>query len=128
MTIFEDVKKLNLPEGEYAVVGSGVLSAHGIRQHQDVDLIVTSKLFDTLKSEGWEDVPGKHAVIKKGMYEADADFKYKEYQPNHTQLIQQAELIEGVPFIRLDELVKFKRALGRDKDKRDIELVERYLG
>lgn len=45
MTILEDVKKLNFSKGEYAVVGSGVISVHGIRPHQDVDLIVTKRLF-----------------------------------------------------------------------------------
>lgn len=49
MTIFEDVKKLNLPTDQYAVVGSGVMSAHGIRSHHDVDLIVTKNLFEILR-------------------------------------------------------------------------------
>lgn len=42
-------------------------------------------------------------------------------------MIRNAEIIEGVPFIRLSELIKFKMALGRDKDKKDIELIEQYL-
>ena len=41
---------------------------------------------------------------------------------NHEELIRNAEVIDGVPFIRLNELIKFKNALGRDKDKKDIEL------
>jgi hypothetical protein len=42
-------------------------------------------------------------------------------------LIRNAEIIDGVPFIKLDELIKFKKALGRDKDKKDVELIEQYL-
>lgn len=127
MTIFEDVKKLNLPIGQYAVVGSGVMSAHGIRSHHDVDLIVTKNLFEILKDSGWQNVPNRNSVLKSGNYEVDADYKYGEYQPDHDELIRNAEIIEGVPFIRFSELIKFKMALGRDKDKKDIELIEQYL-
>ena len=127
MTIFEDVKKLNLSIGQYAVVGSGVMSAHGIRPHHDVDLIVTKNLFEILKNSGWHSVPNRDSVLKKDNYEADADYKYGEYLPDHDELIRNAEIIEGVPFIRLSELIKFKTALGRDKDKKDVELIEQYL-
>ena len=127
MTIFEDVKKLNLPIGQYAVVGSGVMSAYGIRPHHDVDLIVTKNLFVILKNSGWQSVPNRNGVLKSGNYEVDADYKYRENQPDHDELIRNAEIIEGVPFIRLSELIKFKTALGRDKDKKDIELIEQYL-
>lgn len=52
MNIFDHVKSLNLPFGEYVVIGSGVMSAHGIRQHKDVDLLVTPALYETLKKDG----------------------------------------------------------------------------
>ena len=127
MTIFEEVKKLNLPVDQYAVVGSGVMSAHGIRPHHDVDLIVTKNLFEVLKNNRWQSVPNRNSILKKDNYEVDADYKYGEYQPNHEELIRNAEIIESVPFISLSELIKFKKALGRDKDKKDIELIEQYL-
>jgi len=127
MTIFEEVKKLNLPVDQYAVVGSGVMSAYGIRPHHDVDLIVTKNLFGVLKNNGWQGVPNRNSVLKKDNYEVDADYKYGEYQPNHEELIRNVDIIEGVPFISLSELIKFKKALGRDKDNKDIELIEQYL-
>ncbi len=127
MTIFDEVKKINLPLGQYAVVGSGVMSAHGIRQHGDVDLIVTTELFEKLKKGGWEMSKEKKNVIKYGNYEADIDCKYGEYQPNSKELIETAEIINGIPFIKLDEVIKFKKALNRDKDKNDIQLINNYL-
>jgi len=45
MNIFERVKKLNLPLGEYVVIGGGILEALGIRNTNDVDIIVVPKLF-----------------------------------------------------------------------------------
>ena len=114
-------------QSRYAVVGSGVMSAHDIRPHHDVDLIVTKNLFETLKNDGWQSVPNRNSVLKNGNYEVDVDYKYGEYHPDHNGLIRNAEIIDGVPFIRLGELIKFKKALGRDKDKKDIELIEQYL-
>lgn len=127
MTIFEEVEKLNLPIGQYAVVGSGVMSAYGIRQHGDVDLIITPDLFDILKDSGWELSKNKKNVIKSGNYEADIDYKYGEYNPNPKELIETAEIINGIPFIKLDEVIKFKKALNRDKDQDDIKLINNYL-
>jgi hypothetical protein len=36
-------------------------------------------------------------------------------------------LINGLPFIKLEELIKFKTELGRSKDFDDIRLIEDYL-
>ena len=127
MTIFEEVRKLDLPIGQYAVVGSGVMSAYGIRQHKDVDLIITISLFEKLKDCGWELSKDKKNVIKHGNYEADINYKYGEYQPDSSKLIETAQIINGIPFINLDEVVKFKKALDRDKDRDDIELISNYL-
>jgi hypothetical protein len=49
--IFREVKALDLPFGEYVVFGSGPLAAHGIRPTSDVDLFVTTMLYEKLKAE-----------------------------------------------------------------------------
>ena len=126
-SIFNEVKNLNFPHGQYAVIGGGVMSAHGIRNYGDIDLIVSRDLFEKLKTQGWAHVQGKRNVLKNGNYEVDADYKYGEYQPSHEELIRNAEIIDGVPFIRLNEMIKYKKALGRKKNKKDIELIEQYL-
>lgn len=85
MTILEDVKKLNFSKGEYAVVGGGVICVHGIRPHQDIDLIVTKRLFKKLKNNGWQNVLHKKNVLRKDIYEVDADYRYGEYQPDQEE-------------------------------------------
>jgi hypothetical protein len=127
ISIFEEVKKLNFPFGNYAVIGGGVMEAHGIRNHGDVDIIVTREFFEKLKNDGWKLVQGKNNILKKGNYEVDADYRYGKYQPNQKELIKNAEIINDFPFIKLEELIKFKQALDRDKDKKDIELINNYL-
>ncbi|MEX0651862.1 MAG: hypothetical protein WD509_00220 [Candidatus Paceibacterota bacterium] len=45
MNIFERVKRLNFPFGEYVVVGGGVMEAYGLRNAGDLDIVVGSALF-----------------------------------------------------------------------------------
>ena len=39
-----ELKKLNLPNDKYAVFGSGPLAIYGIRDSEDIDIIVKSEL------------------------------------------------------------------------------------
>lgn len=53
MDIFYEVEKLNLRKNEFVVLGSGILAALGIRNADDIDLLIQPELFEKLKKEGW---------------------------------------------------------------------------
>ena len=132
MNIFEDVKKLNLPLGEYVVVGSGPMAARGIREYKDIDVLVTENLYKKLLNQGWKKVEingvnGKFDVLKNGKFEVDKRLWCANYKPDTNQIIKNADLINGVSFMTLLELIKFKTALGREKDLKDIELIKNHL-
>lgn len=131
MNIFEEVKKLNLSVGKYVVIGSGVMSARGIRDFKDVDILVARDIFDELrKDKKWreEKLPDGGNVLKWGVYELDADLHCSSnYHPETEKIIKEAEIINGIPFMPLKELIKFKTALGREKDFKDIELIKEFL-
>ncbi len=129
--IFAEVKRLNLPLGQYVVFGAGPLAAHGVRETTDVDLFVTPTLYQALKADGWEEKeltnPPGGVCLFRGIYEADDTWHYGDYDPKPEELIQAAEVIEGVPFAPLVEVLKWKRAFGRPKDVADVGLIERHL-
>ncbi len=130
MNIFDQVKSLNLPFGKYAVIGSGVMSAHNIRVHRDVDLLVTKDLYQELKKRGWKtkSIKPDFEVLVFGDFEASPDMVTLEnYKPDISRIIQKADVINDVSFSRLTDVIDFKRALGRDKDLTDISLIEEYL-
>ena len=52
---------------------------------------------------------------------------HEDYRPNTKNLLKNADIINGVPFLQLNELLKFKEALGREKDVKDIELINQYI-
>lgn len=129
--IISEVKKLNLPQGKYAVVGSGAIAIKGIRPAHDIDLVVTHDIYDGFKSAGWEEVRFPNTlrpwVLFKEVFDISTSWSVEGYQPDPAQLIQNAEIIEGVAFVRLEDLLKWKKACRRDKDLADIELIEAYL-
>ncbi len=130
-SIFERVKSLNLPLGQYIIIG-GVMEAHGIRPARDVDLLVNKELFQQLKNDGWKRKWFFWRVLRckllvKGDTEVFSNYKYKNYRPDTDELIKNADIIEGLPFLPLTELIKFKSELAREKDLRDVELMKIFL-
>ena len=135
-TIFERVKKLNFPIGKYVVVG-GAMEAHGIRKAVDVDFVVTQDLFDDLQKQGWGIKPclpgdigkdGTKRKLRKDGVTIISEFSWLDkYFAKTEDLIAGADIIDGIPFVSLDELLKWKKASRREKDLRDTELIETYL-
>ena len=54
--------------------------------------------------------------MAKDVFEAGTGWNYGSYQPDVQKLIAEAEMIEGVPFVQLEEVRKWKEAFGREKD------------
>lgn len=53
--LFQRVKELNLPIGEYAIFGSGPMGIRDLREMHDMDLIVSDKIFNEyLDKQGWK--------------------------------------------------------------------------
>lgn len=140
--LVEDIRSLNFPLGQYAVTGGAVLAVHGIRKNGDIDILVTNELYEQLKRDGWEEkyipAPGVCAdfsVLQKGNYEAFTlrgfDSKHYncdvDYQPDNKVLIESADFIDEVPFITLEDLRMFKIAYAREKDLRDVEMIDAHL-
>lgn len=135
MNIFERVKKFNLPLGQYAVFGGALLDAWGIRRANDLDIIVTPELFDKLKKDGsWQEDHGpNYELLRKG--EADVTTVQDtpsvigkgKYCPDRLQLIKDAVIIHGVPFVRVEEVLACKADYDRPKDHADIAAIKDYI-
>lgn len=125
--LFERVKELGLPAGSYAIFGSGPMAVRSLRECRDIDLVVTDELFEEYKNvSGWElkDIEGMEMLVKDGI-EMAADWRPGEWDVE--QLIEDADIIEGLPFVRLAEVLKWKKLLKRGKDLKDIEILENYF-
>lgn len=129
MNIIQEIKELNFPSHKYVVVGSGILDILGIRTASDIDIAVTSDLHKKLREIGkWkEEERYGHIFLKKDVFEIIPQLDWVDYKTTTEEANKSALFIEGVPFMNLDELIKFKIALGREKDFKGIELIKNYL-
>lgn len=128
MSIIERVKKLNFPEGEFVVVGSGTLDALGIRLACDIDIAVLPVLHAQLRKTGeWkeEERYGKIFLMQDGV-DVIPELSWENYPTTAEEAIASATILGGVCFMNLEELRKFKLALGREKDAEDIALIDAY--
>jgi hypothetical protein len=132
MGIFKKLKELDFPLGEYVLVGSGPLAARGIREASDLDIAVTDKLWRQLFDSGdykTEERYGRLFLAKKNRNDIDIikQLDWEDYPTTVEEAIKSADIIQGFPFLNISETIKFKTALGREKDFRDIEMLKDYL-
>lgn len=132
MNIFEEIEKLDLPNDEVVVLGSGILSALGIREAEDIDLLIKPELFEKIKSEGWQyeiiEIEGKpRDMLSKGNTQAFKDFWWEDKTLLPEEGIARAQKINGINFISLQTLLEYKKSMKREKDLRDVLLIEQYL-
>ena len=125
----KQVAKLDLPLGEYTIFGSGPLFVRGLKDDMgDFDLLVTQKIWNKFKNiAGWQQ---KVALMGSKYLVKDDVELYKDWKPgrwNVKRLILQSEIIEGLPFVNLSEVLRWKKAYNRRKDQKDIQLILAYL-
>lgn len=131
MDIFKKLKELNFPLGEYVLVGSGPLAARGIREASDLDIAVTDKLWRQLFDSGYyktEERYGRLFLAEKNSEDVDIikQLDWEDYPTTVEEAIKSADIIQGFPFLNISETIKFKIALGREKDFRDIEMLKHF--
>ena len=127
--LIKQVDKLNIPIGKYAITSSAVLAAHIIREANDIDIIVLPEIWDLLAEKYGYEIKGnlRHIcigdveILGKGSFFCDPKISTVEEQ------IQNAEIIDGHPFVSLDIIRMIKEGMGRQKDISDVRLIDSYL-
>lgn len=127
--LLEELKNLNLPEDEFVIIGSGSLAVRRWREANDLDVLVSEKLWASLKEKFEVYVKGKYEYAEVGNIEivGKGSFYHKPNIATVQQLIDSADVISGIRYINLELLKKFKKKIGREKDLKDIELIDKYL-
>lgn len=127
--ITEKVKQLGLPQYSYVVFGSCPMALAGIREANDIDLLVSKDLLEQLREAGWkvfEKSPHDKPLVY-GDFEAHAAWDFSDYQPTLKQLLKTATYVDDIPFAAINEVRTWKLSSGRPKDLTDIKLIDAYL-
>lgn len=118
----KELDKLNLPKKNYAITGSGPLAIRNIRNANDIDILVKKDTWENLKTK-YTSYDENH--IKIGNIEIWKDFI--NLTPIINEVIDSAEIIEKYPFVTLEHTISWKKFLNREKDLKDIKLIENFL-
>lgn len=122
--LINQVKEMNLPQSEFAIFGSAVMAIRGMREVPNIDLIVTDKLWSELLKKGY--VPDYEGFIRKNMVKI-SNWWFAATRRSIPMMIEDAETIQSLPFVKLDEVRFYKSKLNRDKDIADVKLIDIYL-
>lgn len=117
-----ELEKLDLPKDKYAIFGSGPLAIRGVRDSEDIDIIV--------KPELWEELIQKYPLEKDTLIKIGPIEIYKNWSPwfkDTNKLIDDADIFENHRFVKLKYVLIWKRAFNREKDKKDIRAIEKYI-
>jgi hypothetical protein len=117
-----ELKKLNLPSDQFAIFGSGPLAVRNIRDVDDLDVIVKPALWNELCKK-YENENNK--VIHIGRIDL-----FRQWIPwfdDIIPIIDTADIIDGIRYVNLEYLLKWKKAMNREKDQKDIKLINEFL-
>lgn len=131
-TFADKVKALNLPLDQIIVIGSGILDQLGIRPASDIDLAASSDLMKKLSEESgdwlkkFDDNQRFYFVKDDGSAEVWDGWEFDRQAISYDDLLDYAVKYDGVRFVDLEFLRKWKSWRGREKDVRDVELIDEW--
>ncbi|MFI7145117.1 hypothetical protein ACIBO2_09395 [Nonomuraea sp. NPDC050022] len=126
--LFAELARLDLPLGEYVVCGSAALYVRGLRARMgDLDILARGPAWAKVLTLG---VPPTVALSGHGLVvnhpRAAIEFVDRWTPGWPTEyLIASADLIDGIPFMRLGDVLAWKQRARRPKDLPDIAAVHR---
>lgn len=128
--LFQKLLSLNLPTADYAIFGSGPMFPVGLKKNiSDLDLIAKGEAWHQVQTLGKIQTPfaDGHQVVKLFDGEIEVFHGWGPGDWNINELINSAEIYEGIRFVRLESVLAWKKLLSRPKDIPDIQKIEDYL-
>jgi hypothetical protein len=122
---------LSLNQGQSAFFGSMPMGIVWIRAPRDMDIVTTDAEFARLRELHQEDIVQINSTMmtieKSGMH-YDVVRRWLDWDKNMIlQMIQSGNNIDGIVLAKLEFVLKYKNYLNREKDRQDIEYIERYM-
>lgn len=125
--LLQRVSELALPANDYAIFGSGPLLVRGIIDAaNDIDIICRGAVWHQVLPIGdlihLDDYDVDIVSIEDGLITFGRSWGIGDFDVD--ELIETAEVIEGLPFVQLRHVIRYKKVAGRDKDLQHLELLE----
>jgi hypothetical protein len=128
MPLFDRVRRLNLPDGHFAIFGSGPLIVRGlIPASNDLDILCRGPAWDYIQGLGEPEFLAEYDLSIVTLFDKSLTFGnlwgIGEFDTD--ELIDEAEMIDGLPFVRLEHVARYKRISKRPKDLAHLEVMRK---
>jgi hypothetical protein len=126
-TLFDKLRQLELPTSGYAVFGSGPLAIRGIIPScNDLDVLCRQEVWELVCRRGITEFLPAYGVTVASFADGAITFgtKWGIGDLNVDELIETAEIIDGLPFVRLEHVVRYKTIRASAKDLQHIRALE----
>ena len=118
--IIARLAELNFDKTQYWVITGGAMALYGLRAETgDIDLGCTTQLMEALIASGCPVTTTSRGYRKVAIGD--------DVEIIEGWLLDRVVDVDGVPVISLSGLRAMKASLGREKDLRDIALIDAYL-
>ena len=117
--LFDRLKQLNLPPQGFAIFGSGPLAIRGlVPLANDLDIVCRQEVWETVSSLGTFEYLPMYDVTVSTMYGGTVTFgrKWGIGDFDVEELIDTAEIIDALPFVRLEHVIRYKQIRPSAKD------------
>lgn len=116
------LRKYNFDSSKYIVISSASMVIQGIKEStKDIDIAVTKDYYDYLINNYDVEFERKNMGVK--VYYIDKVINFSTNYYNASEVI----MYEGIPVQSLEGIRNLKSSLGREKDIKDINLIDKYL-
>ena len=116
---------LSLPRGHWALFGSGPLLVRGwIDDVGDLDVVSRGDAWETARTLGQPSVlsDGNEIVTIDPGVTVGQTWLYGDLDID--ELIDTAEILAGIPCVRLEHIIAYKRISDRPKDRLHLAIIE----
>ncbi|WP_336113505.1 hypothetical protein [Streptomyces sp. PTD9-10] len=123
--LFAALAALKLPRGEYVVCGSAALYVRGLRARMgDLDVLARGEAWERALALGAPEATVSGYGLRVVHPTASIEIMDR-WTPGWStdRLIDDADVIDGVPFMRLGDVLRWKIAAARPKDHADVAAI-----
>lgn len=124
--LFEFLKDLELPGDDFAIFGSAPLAVRNIIPSvNDLDVICRRAAWEKVKETGSLRLNDDYGVEIITLLDGKVTFgnKWGIGEFDIDELIESADIVNGLPFVKVHHVIAYKKVRRSEKDLRHIELV-----
>ena len=132
--LFGKLLDLKLDSDDYVVFGSAPMWLHGLKDlTHDLDILAKGSAWEKVSTMGEKEIPASGVCQVVRLFDGEIEI-YNGWWPGEwdiENLISRAQIIDGVRFASLLDVLKWKKhrvkEWDREKDTEHIRLIENYL-